>query len=306
MCVVRDFCGCVCWLLPWLAAPLLAQQPALPELRTAQDIRQLSAEQASRHYPVHLKGVVTFFDPGQFYRFIQDDTAGIYFYLDGAIDSPPLAAGQLIEMEGETNPGEYAPIVMPHRVRVLGEGKFPPAKQVSFEQVASGQEDSQFLEIKGIVRAVRRDEQSRYYFVEIATGGGRLTALSTELPVPRSQDLVDSIVRIKGVCSTQFNRQRQLFDLRLLVPQPADLVIETPALSDPFSIPAQSITRLLQFTPQEAYGHRVKVSGTVIYHRPDDATLFIQDEAEARSRRLHAHDAGCRLSKNDFRAIAQS
>src|SRR2546423_8619491 len=95
-------------------------QPALPELRTAQEIRQLAAEQAARHYPVHLRGVVTFFDPAQFYRFIQDDTAGIYFYLDGAIDSPALAVGQLIEIEGETNPGEYAPIIMPHRIKVLG------------------------------------------------------------------------------------------------------------------------------------------------------------------------------------------
>jgi len=38
----------------------------------------------------------------------------------------------------------------------------------------------------------------------------------------------------------------------------------------------QSIDGLLQFTPQGSLGHRVKVSGTVVYFQPGNA-LFIQD-----------------------------
>src|SRR5208282_4877828 len=110
-------------LLFFLTVPRLAGQGAsLPELQTAQQVRQLTPEQAARHYPVRLRGVVTFYDQNQFFRFVQDDTAGIYFQLDNSPDLPPLAAGQLVEVEGEADPGEYAPVVMLHKIQILGQG----------------------------------------------------------------------------------------------------------------------------------------------------------------------------------------
>jgi PAS domain S-box-containing protein len=251
----------------------------LEEFRTARQIRQLTQEQAARQYPVRLRGVVTFFDQTHYFRFMQDDTAGIYFFLGDSLDNPPLAAGQLVELEGVVNPGEFAPIVIPSRIQILGAGTFPAAKPVTFEQLVSGQEDSQFVEVHGIVRAVHFDKDSRYFLIEIATGGGRLTAYASKLLVAQSGDLVDSTVTVRGVCVTRFNRQRQLFDIRLLVPRPTDLVVDVAEVIDPFAVPAQPIEKLLQFTPQGPYGHRVKVVGTVIY-RQDDDTLYIEDQTE--------------------------
>ena len=253
-----------------------AAQPAAPaeELRTADQVRRLTPEQAARKMPVHLRGAVTFFDENLYSRFVQDDTAGIYLQ---ATNLPPLTAGQMIEVEGVTGPGEYAPIIVATQVRVLGEGKLPAAKPVSVEQLVSGQEDSQFVEAVGIVRAVRFEEESKHYLIDIVTGGERFTAYMKELPVSQPEELVDSIVNVRGVCSTLFNRQRQLFGFRLLVPRPTDLVIQKPASANPFAIPAQTIESLLRFTPQGTYGHRVKVAGTVIYQEPGRA-LFIQDE----------------------------
>ncbi|HVU07715.1 MAG TPA: PAS domain-containing sensor histidine kinase [Verrucomicrobiae bacterium] len=210
---------------------------------------------------------------------MQDDSAGIYFSLEKLPDNPPLAPGQLVEVEGDANPGEFAPIVMVSQINILGAGTFPSAKTASFEQLASGQQDSQFVEIHGIVRAVHFDDDSKYFLIEIATGGGRLTAYAKELPVAQSGDLVDSTITVRGVCVTRFNRQRQLFDIRLLVPHATDLVVAEAAAKDPFAIPTQSIEKLLQFTPHGPYGHRVKVKGTVIY-RQDDDTLYIQDQKE--------------------------
>jgi PAS domain S-box-containing protein len=266
-------------LLLFLTVPRLAGQEApLPELQTAAQVRQLTPEQAARHYPVRLRGVLTFFDQVQFYRFFQDDTAGIYLFPSDALTNAALATGELVEIEGQTSPGEYAPTVTPQQTKILGAGTFPPAKPVSYEDLASGGEDSQFVEIHGIVRAVSLDAQTKYYSIEIATGGGHLTALATQLPVRREEDLEDSTVKIRGVCVSRFNLQRQLFDLRLLVPRPTDLVIETPAPSHPFDAPTRPIAQLLQFTPRGAYGYRVKVSGTVIYRR--DNALYIEDKTE--------------------------
>lgn len=273
-------CAFVLLLVLLVGCPgLTGKEAPLQELQTAGQIRQLTREQAARQNPVRLQGVVTFFDQKNFFRFMQDDTAGIYFYLDATTHYPPLAAGQLVELEGEVSPGEYAPMVIPSRIQILGAGTFPAPQPVTFEQLVSGQEDSQFVEAHGIVRAVHFDQETEYFLVEIATGGGRLTAYASNLPVAQSGDLVDSTVTVRGVCVTRFNRQRQLFDIRLLVPRPTDLVVDTAEASDPFATPAQPIQQLLQFTPQGSYGHRVKVVGTVIY-RQDDDRLYIEDQTE--------------------------
>lgn len=239
-------------------------------------IRQLSAEQTQEKIPVHLRGVVTFYDESLFSRFIQDETAGIYLQFPSTVGPPPLVPGQLVEVTGTTSPGEYAPVVIVDTVNVVGEMPLPAAKPVTYEQLANGSEDSQFVEIAGIVRSVRPIENSDYEQMEITTGGGRLLIFVRQGDVPHAEGLLDSTVRVRGVCSTQFNHQRQLFAIRLMVPGPEDLVIETPAARDPFGVAARPIDSLLQFSPQQTYGHRVKVVGTVIHFEPG-AVMFIQD-----------------------------
>ncbi len=252
---------------------------AAPEqvLRFAEEVRRLTPEQAEQHLEVRLKGVVTFFDQSLYSRFVQDETAGIY--LNELTNGPALVPGQLVEIEGQTGAGEYAPIVIPRSVKVLGEGSLPAAKPVSLEQLVSGREDSQFVEVNGIVRSVRYEEESQNFLIDLALGGERFTAYSRQLPVTNAEELVESVVKIRGVCSTLFNRLRQLFGFRLLVPRVADLVIDKPAPSNPFAVPTQGISSLLQFAAQGSFGHRVKVAGTVVYQEPGVA-LFIQDEKE--------------------------
>jgi PAS domain S-box-containing protein len=265
---------------PWLILLLCCLHFSLSawsqELRTAREVRDLTVEQAGKAVPVRLRGVVTFFDDQLFSRFIQDATAGIY--LKESTNTPLLQPGQMVEVEGVTSAGEFAPVVVPLKVTILGDQPLPEARHVTYEHLASGKEDSQFVEVVGIVRSVYLDDSVGRYVLEIATGGGRLKAYSKELPVPRADKLVDSTLRIRGVCSTAFNKQRQLFNIRLMVAHPSDLVIEKGAPADPFAIPSGSIGSLLQFTPQGTYGHRVKVFGTLTHQEPGSA-LYIQDES---------------------------
>src|SRR5271157_1187081 len=155
---------------PWLVLSLAigTQAFAVDEvapthvIRTAAEVRSLTSAQASQHYPVQLRGVVTFFDEALFCNFVQDDTAGIYLQ---QTNLPPLRPGQLVEIEGVTSAGEFAPVVTPQRVTALGTGVFPPPQPVSFEQLTSGAEDSQFVQIQGIVRDFGVDPQTRYYSI---------------------------------------------------------------------------------------------------------------------------------------------
>ncbi len=297
MCLVFA-AGMVLW--PFCAR---AQAPA-EELRTAAAVRNLTMEEAQQHRRVRLRGVVTFFDEYFFSRFIQDETAGIYL-LDSGLPVH-FFPGQLVEVEGTAEPGEYAPIVVPQSIRAIGEVPLPAPKPVTYEQLASGIEDSQFIEITGIVRSVQLlPDASPIYMIEIATGGGRLSVYTRQLPVAQAGEMVDSIVRVQGVCSTKFNRQRQLFAVRIMVPQ-SDLTIEVPAPVDPFAVAARPINSLLQFTPKESYGHRVKVAGTVIYFEPG-RLLGLQDGdqgVEVQTRGLEPLALGDRVEALGF--VSQS
>lgn len=245
-------------------------------LTTVAAVRSLSAEEAKRHHPVKLRGVVTFCDETLYSRFIQDETAGIY--LQELTNMPALLPGQVVEVEGTTEPGEYAPVILPTSVKVVGTGELPAAKPVTLERLVSGHDDSQMVEFSGIVRAVRFEKESQYFMIDFAKGGERFTAYTKQVPGGPGANLVDSIMKVRGVSATMFNHQRQLFGIRLLVPKAEGLVVEKAAPANPFEMAANKINSLLQFTPGGTLGERVKVAGTVVYSQPGTA-IFIQEES---------------------------
>ena len=257
------------------ASQLVAADLSGQVLTTAAQVRGLSVADADLQHPVTLHGVVTFYDKGLYSHFIQDGTAGIY--LLELTNGPALQAGQIVDVTGVTGAGEFAPIINPTSITVVGQGPLPAATPVSLEQLVSGREDSQFVEFKGLVRSVRLDPDSQDYLIDIVTGGERFTVYARQLPVAQPQDLVDSVIKVQGVCSTLFNHQRQLFGLRLLVPQLDGVVVETPAPHSPYDLPLEKVNSLLQFSPEGTFGDRVKVTGTVVYFEPGSA-LFIQDD----------------------------
>jgi PAS domain S-box-containing protein len=265
-----------CW---FAAVPLRgANGVALPELTSTAQVRNLTPQEAARHYPVHIHGLITFFDRQHYCRFVQDDSGGIYFYLSDTVAAQHnLKAGTLVDIVGRSNRGDYAPIIDVQRIQALGDGTFPRAKVVGIEQISSGQEDSQYVEVHGVVRAVHLDSGTNYD-LDISAGGDRVTAVAGKLPGQPGADLVDSRVTVRGVCLTRFNHRRQLFNIYMLVPRAEDLAIDSPPPVESATIPVRPIASLLQFSPQGTYGHRVKVVGTVIY-RQNDNMLYIQDDS---------------------------
>ena len=161
------FCGCT-------SIPTPAAEESLSQgvLTNAAAVRSLTPEQAAKGLPVQLQGVVTFvFNTAS--CFVQDSSAVIY--VGSGAELGQLSAGDIVVLEGFSGPGEYAPIVRPSSVRVTGRTALPPARAVSFDDLVTGREDSQWVEVEGLVRAVTGDPAS-YQILEIATGGGRLSA----------------------------------------------------------------------------------------------------------------------------------
>ncbi|HMP81338.1 MAG TPA: hypothetical protein PKA41_01375 [Verrucomicrobiota bacterium] len=244
-------------------------------LTTVAAVRSLSAAEAEQQHPVRLRGVVTFYDDALYSRFLQDETAGIY--LLELTNAPALLPGQLVEVEGTTAPGEYAPVVQPTSFKVVGEARLPAAIPVTIEELISGRDDSQFVEFSGIVRSVRFEKDSGYYVLDFAKGIERFSVFAKQLPVSEPQDLVESTLKVRGVCATMFNHQRQLFGIRLLAPKADGLVVVTPAPTNPFDQTGKKINSLLQFAPEGTFSGRVKVAGTVTFSDPGNA-IFVQDD----------------------------
>lgn len=129
--------------------------PGLPTLTTAEQVRELTADQANRGYPVRLRAVVTYIDFAVGDFFAQDATAGIY--VNESNRSLRFQPGDLLEIEGVTEELDFAPQITKARYRVLGRAPLPRPRKVHLGDLLSTREDSQWVQIEGIVQGVELD-----------------------------------------------------------------------------------------------------------------------------------------------------
>jgi two-component sensor histidine kinase len=183
--------------------------------------------------------------------------------------------GDLVEIEGVTGPGKFAPVIREERLRVLGKGTLPKAKMYPFSELADGQMDSQWAQVRGIVRSAAIDRTSWHettLALRVASGSGEFAA---RVPIQQEQDFsswVGREVLIEGVCGSLFTSQRQLSGILFYVPRLSLIKMEASEREMPFSA-------LLQFAPGEGAHHRVRVRGVVAYQQLGSA-LFLQSEGK--------------------------
>jgi signal transduction histidine kinase len=237
----------------------------------ADQIRRLTPEQAAMAYPVKVRGVITMDAPAPD-SFIQDETAGIF--VEGST-SPRFthAIGEFVEVEGVTGPGKFAPVIRETKLRVLGHQALPKAPLFPFSQLENGQQDSQWVQVRGIVRSAVVDKNSwrePTLALRVASEGGEF---NVRVPIDHEQDFsswVDSEVLIEGVCGSLYNADRQLTGVLFYVPRLSFIKIEAPAKEVP-------VSALLRFSPGMETHHRVRLRGVVEYqHQGSDLFLQIQ------------------------------
>ena len=244
---------------------------SLPVLTQAGQVRQLSPEQAARGYPVRVRGVITGDVPSPDF-FVQDSTAGVYVEGDQS-HLFPHHLGDRVEIEGITGPGKFAPVIRERKLRVLGKGALPKSRLYSFSELADGQMDSQWVQVRGIVRSVSIDRTSWQEItlaMRVVSGAGQFTV---RVPISKEGDFsswTDREVLLEGVCGSLFNYQRQLSGVLFYVPRLSFIKVEAPAQEVPFSA-------LLRFSPTEGVRHRVRVRGVVTYQQIG-SSLFLQSQ----------------------------
>ena len=248
----------------------LAAPAPSPAFTTVEQVREITAQQANEHFPVSGSGVVTFSDwDADRGLFLQDKTAGIYVATDLVPGDWPL--GQEIEVDGTTTAGDYVPMVTSHQIRKIGMEPLPNPPRLTYEQLATGKQDSQWVEVRGVVRSVIASTKNRTR-MDMMVNGERLSVLVGDMDVTNAQSLICSTVRVRGVCRTRYNRKRQLRAPFLSVTSTNYIVVVSPAPSNPIEVPMGS---LLQFNSEGYYGRRVEVRGVVTEQK--GSSLFLQD-----------------------------
>jgi diguanylate cyclase (GGDEF)-like protein/PAS domain S-box-containing protein len=258
-------------------APRAASEPAATDapLTHIADVRALSPEQAAKGRPVKLRATVTYYHHDWEMLFVQDETAALFVYVSNRRAPFPIRLGQRVELQGRTVPGDFAPSVAEPRVLPLEPVGLPAPRAASLKDLASAAQDALWTEVRGVVRTAAPVDG----LLQLSLGldGGKLLIHVKDFEEHTSYAaLVDSVVRIRGVCTTLTNTQRQFLGAELWVPTLKQVWVEQAADPDPFATP----TRRLADLRRDAFGggpqHRLHVTGTVTLQQADG--LYVQDE----------------------------
>jgi PAS domain S-box-containing protein len=293
------------------SAPLPANLPTLTRL---EQVRALSAADANLGYPVHIRGVVTYYDGSEPSldgssipnsttptMFVQDSSAGIYVNLPSGSLIP--TAGDLIVLDGVTESLDVAPQVGHPHWNVVGHSDFPASRRGSFESLAVGAEDSQWEEVRGIVR--KAETRSNFLFLEVAVSGGRVRVMIPDYHDSQRDDLVDAEIEIRGVCGALFNQRNQIIGVLLYVPR-ADLIkVTVPAAPHPFEAPVRTLDNVQRFSVVPNFGHRIHVSGTVTLWQPGHLFYITDQHSSLRieTPRTKTLQVGDRVDATGFPAV---
>ena len=244
---------------------------SLPVLTNVWQVRDLPPEKAAWHYPVRLRAVVTVNAHYQDYFFAQDNSAGISIRMPG-ISTSTVKPGDWVNIEGVSDPGGFSPIVLASNVTVLGTVPLPRAQPETLFQLATGQEGSQWIEVRGVVRSLTFTNGMAQLNLRDINGTIPVNVPAEHEPV----NLLDAVVRIKGACGT-LSVRRQMTGFILWVSSLADVQIEEPGVSDPLNQPVQPIATLDQFHPRQTLQHRISIGGIVTFVDTNLNFFFIQD-----------------------------
>jgi PAS domain S-box-containing protein len=251
-------------LLAWLLSVVAAQGQnstiaRLPTLTHVEQIRRMSVEEAGRGYPVRIRAVVTYYNWGADDLFIQDSTAGIW--VSPGQTKLALHQGESVEVEGISGVGDLAPAIDHAHFRSLGEAPMPNPRRPTSDELASGRLDSQWIELRGVVRSVA--ERDGGLILNISSGAFECRAFVLTYP-SFPANILDAQIRVRGVFAGLYDPSSvRVIGFQMLTPSWSDVeVLERPS-QQLWSAPLRPIRFLLRLTPEGAFTQRVRVRGVV-------------------------------------------
>ncbi len=286
----------VATLLAHAALALVAHAEGGKTLTTIAAVQALMPEEAARHLPVRVRGIITFYNPLYSLGFIQDETGGIYFKpppVDAA-DAPMLAAGDRVEMTAVTRRGQFSPSISLHpddapgtgdpvvmRVEKLGTGPLPEAPLVSVDRINTGDFHDQFVRVRATLRQVveHTDNRVELLNVDASSRYGPLNVIlmcpKREQPAVKQWENIEA--EISGVVSGEADERSQLRKVTLLVASVTQIKPDLATMQAWFEQPSRGFRELLQYRPPQPGGTETRqhVSGIVTLVHPSRGGYYL-------------------------------
>ena len=256
--------------------PALATATNTLPLHLAEQIRDLSLEEASQHFPVSLRGVVTWAHSSNPFAYVQDGSGGIQVVNPKWDDPGSMKSGTIVLLNGVTEQGSFVPVVTNALLRRAGWWNIVGSRPVTLEQALTGMEEGKWIEMQGFVRNVSQTHGLAHF--DLSTSSGEFQAWT---PAVQSFDSYKgSMIRLQGVCSALANARHQLTGIQIWTPDQKYIQIEEPAPYDLFAVPLRPLANLRRFNMESALNQRIRTSGTVVLHAPGHY-LYVQDGADS-------------------------
>jgi signal transduction histidine kinase/CheY-like chemotaxis protein len=256
-----------------------APAPPGPVLTTVASVLALTPEEAQRGLPVHLHGVVSFFDPAWIMLFVQDRTGGIYVDCDFHPGAVRLEPGQVVDVDGMTGPSAIAREIYAARIHPYNEeAPLPMSPPALLEDLFRGSHDAQWVSGAGTVQSVSRD--NRHLFLVVHTGAH---VVRLHVPVNPGQAEIagpGAQIRFRGEGSIEADQMRRVWRVQVMIPRVEDISVIRPAPVDLFARPVRPVRDIPEFGAQTDLSGPVRMEGVLTLQRPT-GELFVQDNSGA-------------------------
>jgi len=255
-----------------------------PAMTRIAAVRSLSKEEAQKSLPVDIRGVVIWQSADSIV--VHDGERGIYvdrriarergIWKSGDQPMTETEVGALIEMQGVTDPGGYAPTILPRLIKRVGSGMLPPPSRLPSERLLSGSEDSQWIEVEGVVQAFNKMNSAGETSLSMMVNGHPCGVTFQNCREVDASEWVDARVKIRGVLAPLFNLRSEVAGMKIISNDENDVEILKPAPSDPLRSPRVALNHLLPFSPDADPYHRKVTHGVVTFSKPGEF-FFLQD-----------------------------
>jgi signal transduction histidine kinase/CheY-like chemotaxis protein len=269
-------CLCLSLLTGGIAGATSIDEVAEAQARAATTVarvRSLAVQQPGQARPVDLVGVVACVEPATATFYLVDSTGGIAVH--GGDGSVSVTDGTRVRVIGTAGDGEFAPEVYASRTEALGRGRLPAPSPLSSEDVLSGRQQHQWVEVSGIVRTVA--EAPGGVELRVAAAQGIARAVVAGASAADAREFVDARVAVRGIFEVVTNERRQVAGFKLVVPGRHHVVVEERGAADPLALPVRKVAELTGSTLTALFGRRVRLRGIVTLARPGGRTFFVHD-----------------------------
>jgi signal transduction histidine kinase len=242
-----------------------------PLLTSIEQIRRFKEAKAGEKYPVKFKGVVLQVRAGGIRGHVRGDSEAIPIEAS-TVQSVALKVGDVAEFEGVAVWDRNSPTVQYSQVTILGHGQTPEPLRPTWNELAAGNLDGQWIELQGVVLRTVPTGGS----MTIAIPGGEISINVDRHDRDGWNRYLHTVVKIRGITKNSFRNSGQDWEPFVIVDSPLDITIVRPQPENLFGMATKRVPEIRAFDPNASQFSLIKIAGQIVHVR--GSTVYLMDD----------------------------